>query len=74
MSVAKTILWYVQNVRTQADISHTVGTFRRLLRYHERYVGFFVVIVILAAVKPYLFALEHLFTAEVITQGNYNLL
>jgi ABC-type multidrug transport system fused ATPase/permease subunit len=78
MSVAKPILGYVENIRTQADISHTVSTFKRLLRYHERYVGFFVAIVILAAVKSYLFALEPLFTAEiideVITQGNYNLL
>ena len=78
MSVAKPILSYVKNIRTQADIPHTINAFKRLLKYHKRFVGFFAVIVILAAVKSYLFALEPLFTAEiidqVITQGNYNLL
>jgi ATP-binding cassette subfamily B protein/subfamily B ATP-binding cassette protein MsbA len=78
MSVAKPILNYVKNIRSQADIPHSVSTFKRLLKYHRRYVGFFAVIVILAAVKSYLFALEPLFTAEiideVITQGKYNLL
>lgn len=78
MSVARPILGYVKNIRTQADIPHTISTFKRLLKYHQRYVGFFAIIVILAAVKSYLFALEPLFTAEiidqVITQGKYNLL
>ena len=78
MSVARPILGYVEQIRTQPDIHHTVNMFRRLLKYHERYVGFFVVIVALAAVKSYLFALEPFFTAEiidqVITQGKYNLL
>ena len=77
MSVARPILSYVKNIRTQADIPHAINAFKRLLKYHERFVGFFVVIVILAAVKSYLFALEPLFTAEIIdhvmTQGNYNL-
>jgi len=78
MSVARPTLGYVEQIRTQPDIHHTVNMFRRLLRYHERYVGFFVGIVALAAVKSYLFALEPFFTAEiidqVITQGKYNLL
>jgi len=78
MSVAKPILSYVKNIPTEADIPHTVSMFKRLLKYHQRYIGFFAVVVILAGVKSYLFALEPLFTAEiideVITQGNYNLL
>ena len=78
MSVARPILGYVKNIRTQPDITHTITTFKRLLKYHKGYVGFFAVIVVLAAVKSYLFALEPLFTAEiidqVITQGKYNLL
>ena len=78
MSVARPILSYVKNIPTQADIPHTINAFKRLIKYHKRFAGFFALIVILAAVKSYLFTLEPLFTAEiidqVITQGNYNLL
>jgi ABC-type multidrug transport system fused ATPase/permease subunit len=78
MSVAKLTLEYVKTIKTTADFQRTITAFKRLLRYHKPYAAFFVVIVGLAALKSYLFALEPLFTAEiidqVITQGNYNLL
>jgi len=78
MSVAKPTLEYVKTIKTTADFQRTITAFKRLLRYHKPYAAFFAVIVGLAALKSYLFALEPLFTAEiidqVITQGNYNLL
>ena len=78
MSVAKPTLNYVKTIKTTADFQRTITAFKRLLRYHRPYAAFFAVIVGLSAVKSYLFALEPLYTAEiidkVITQGNYNLL
>jgi ABC-type multidrug transport system fused ATPase/permease subunit len=78
MSVAKPTLDYVRKIRTGADIPRTANTFKRLLNYHKRFVGFFTVIIIMVAVKSYLFALEPLYTAQiidqVITKGNYDLL
>jgi len=78
MSVAKPTLEYVRKIRTGADIPRTANTFKRLLKYHRRYVGVFIVIIIIVAVKSYLFSLEPLYTAQiidqVITQGHYDLL
>ena len=78
MSVAKPTLKYVKTIKTTADFQRTITAFKRLLRYHKPYAAFFAVIVGLSAAKSYLFALEPLYTAEiidqVITQGNYSLL
>jgi len=78
MSVAKPTLDYVKTIRTTPEFSKTTTAFKRLLRYQRPYALFFAFIVVLSAAKSYLFALEPLFTAEiidqVITQGNYNLL
>ena len=78
MSVAKPTLNYVNAIKTTADFPRTITALKRLLRYHRPYAAFFGVIVILSAVKSYFFALEPLYTAEiidqVITQGNYSLL
>jgi ABC-type multidrug transport system fused ATPase/permease subunit len=78
MSVAKPTLNYVKTIKTTADFQRTIAAFKRLLRYHRPYAAFFAVIVGLSAVKSYLFALEPLYTAEiidkVITQDNYSLL
>ena len=78
MSVAKPTLEYVKTIKTTADFQRTITAFKRLLRYHKPYAAFFAVIVGLSAAKSYFFALEPLYTAEiidqVITQGNYSLL
>jgi len=78
MSVAKPILDYVRTIRTQAEIRRSAGTFRRLLRYHRPYLYFFIVIIVLSVLRSYLFALEPLYTSQiidiVIIDGNYDLL
>jgi ATP-binding cassette subfamily B protein len=78
MSVAKPSLEYIKTIRMGSDLSRTVDAFKRLLGYHRRYFYFFALIVVMAAVKSYLFALEPLYTAEiidqVIVQGHYELL
>ena len=78
MSVAKPTLDYVKSIQTNADIAKTISAFKRLMQYHKPHAAFFAAIVGLSAVKSYFFALEPLYTAEIIdqvvTQGNYNLL
>jgi ATP-binding cassette subfamily B multidrug efflux pump len=73
MSVAKPILDYVKTIKTQAQILRSSSAFRRLLRYHKRYLHLIAVILGLAILASYLFTLEPLYTAQiidlVITQG-----
>jgi len=73
MSVAKPILDYVKTIKTQAELFRSTGTFKRLLRYHKRYLHFIILVLGLAVVAAYLFTLEPLYTAQiidlVITQG-----
>jgi ATP-binding cassette subfamily B protein len=78
MSVAKPILDYVKTIKTQAGFLGSTGTFRRLLKYHGPYLHFIAVALGLAVFSSYLFALEPLYTAQiidlVITQGQSELL
>jgi len=78
MSVAKPILEYVRTIRTQADIPGSAKTFKRLMKYHRRYIHFFVLIAALSVFRAYVFTLEPLYTAQIIDQviigGNYDLL
>jgi ATP-binding cassette subfamily B protein len=78
MSVAKPILDYIKTIKTQAQVLGSTGTFRRLLRYHRRHLHFIVLTVGMAILASYLFALEPLYTAQiidlVIDQGKSDLL
>jgi ATP-binding cassette subfamily B protein len=73
MSVAKPILDYVKTIKTEAELLGSKGTFRRLLKYHRRYLRLVILVFGLAIVAAYLFSLEPLYTAQiidvVITQG-----
>lgn len=57
---------YVKTVKTQAELSRSVGAFRRLLRYHKPYVYFFILIAALSVLRAYLFILEPLYTSQII--------
>jgi ABC-type multidrug transport system fused ATPase/permease subunit len=78
MSVAKPTIEYVKTIKTQADLSRSVGAFKRLLRYHKPYIYFLSAIVALSVLRAYLFILEPLYTAQiidnVIVDGKYELL
>ena len=78
MSVAKPIMEYVKTIRTQAELSRSVGAFKRLLRYHKPYAYFVSAIVALSVLRAYLFTLEPLYTAQIIDNvivgGKYELL
>lgn len=73
MSVAKPILEYIKTIKTQAGLLGSKGAFRRLLRYHKRYLHFIALVLGLTILGAYLFTLEPLYTAQiidlVITQG-----
>jgi len=78
MSVAKPIIEYVKTIKTQAELSRSVGAFKRLLRYHKPYTYFVFGIVALSVLRAYLFILEPLHTAQIIDNvivgGKYELL
>ena len=73
MSVAKPILDYINTIRTQAELFRSKGTFKRVLKYHRRYLPFIILTLGLTVSGAYLFTLEPLYTAQiidvVITQG-----
>jgi len=78
VSVAKPTLEYVKSLKTSRSLSQTTSAFVRLLGYHRGFIHYFVVIIAMAAVRSYVFALEPLYTAQIIDQvviqGNYDLL
>lgn len=66
MSVAKPILDYIKTIRTQAELFRSKGTFKRILKYHRRYLPFIILTLGLAVFGAYLFTLEPLYTAQII--------
>ncbi len=66
MSVAKPILEYVKTIKTQAEILRSTSAFKRLLRYHKPYAHLFIIITALSVLRSYLFALEPLYTSQII--------
>ncbi len=73
MSVAKPILDYVKTIKTESEIFRSTSLFKRIIKYHKRYLYLIVLILGLTVVASYLFTLEPLYTAQiidlVITQG-----
>jgi len=78
MSVAKPILEYIDTIKVGAEIVHSSNAFKRLLKYHKSYVHLFIAVGALSLLGSYLFALEPLYTAQIIdlliSKGNYQLL
>jgi ABC-type multidrug transport system fused ATPase/permease subunit len=78
MSVAKPVLEYASTIKTQADLTRSANAFKRILKYHKPFVHFIIFIVVLSILRSYLFALEPVYTAQIIDQvivaGNHELL
>ncbi len=66
MSTAKPILEYVRTIKTQAELSRSIGAFKRLLGYHKAYVYLIIPIVALSLLRSYLFTLEPIYTSQII--------
>lgn len=73
MSVAKPILDYVKTIKTESEIFRSTSLFKRIIKYHKRYLYLIALILGLTVVASYLFTLEPIYTAQiidlVITQG-----
>ena len=73
MSVAKPILDYVRTIKTESEIFRSTSAFKRIIKYHKRYLYLIALILGLTVVASYLFTLEPIYTAQiidlVITQG-----
>ena len=73
MSVAKPILDYVKTIKTESEIFRSTSAFKRIIKYHKRYLYLIALILGLTVVGSYLFTLEPIYTAQiidlVITQG-----
>ena len=73
MSVAKPILDYVKTIKTESEIFRSTSVFKRIIKYHKRYLYLIALILGLTVVGSYLFTLEPIYTAQiidlVITQG-----
>jgi ATP-binding cassette subfamily B protein len=68
MSVAKPVLAYANSIKTQAELSRSVETFKRLLKYQKKYIHFIIFIIILCILRSYLFTLEPLYTSQIIDE------
>ncbi len=78
MSIAKPLLDYARSLKPQKSFVESFSAFRRLLKYHRRYLWIILVIAILALIRSIMFAQEPLYTSliidRVIGQGNTDLL
>jgi len=78
VSVSKPILDYVKTIRTDTGLSRSVKMFRKLLHYHKPYAYVFAFVVVLSALRSYLFTLEPIYTSQIIDSvilgGRYELL
>jgi ABC-type multidrug transport system fused ATPase/permease subunit len=78
MSFAKPVLNYIDSLKPKKSFTQSVYAFKRLLRYHRKYVPFIATITVLAVLRSYLFTLEPMYTSliidKVIVAGNYDIL
>jgi len=78
MSFAKPVLNYIDSLKPKKSFTQSVYAFKRLLRYHRKYVPFIAAITVLAVLRSYLFTLEPMYTSliidKVIVGGNYDIL
>ncbi len=69
MSVAQQFLEYFKTIEEKPkDFFLTIKSFKKILRYHKPYIPLVVFIIILAALRSYLFLLEPMYTSQVIDQ------
>jgi ABC-type multidrug transport system fused ATPase/permease subunit len=66
------------SLKTKKSFTESISAFKRLVRYHRRYILYVVIITVLSVFRSYLFTLEPLYTSliidKVIIGGSYDLL
>jgi len=78
MSVEKPLLDYVNSLKPKKSFTESVTAFKRLIKYHRKYILLISVIVTLSFIRAYLFTLEPLYTSmiidDVIISGKHEML
>ncbi|MCJ7632342.1 ABC transporter ATP-binding protein/permease, partial [Candidatus Bathyarchaeota archaeon] len=66
MSVAKPLLEYVESIDVGRSIRGTGREFRSLLKYNRPYIHLCAILILLSALRAYLFTLEPIYTSQII--------
>ncbi|MEM3570246.1 MAG: ABC transporter ATP-binding protein [Thermoproteota archaeon] len=78
MSVEKPLLDYVNSLKPRKSFTESVAAFKRLIKYHKKYLSLIALIIALSFVRAYLFTLEPLYTSliidDVVISGKHELL
>jgi ABC-type multidrug transport system fused ATPase/permease subunit len=78
MSVEKPLLDYVNSLKPRKSFTESVTAFKRLIKYHKKYLSLIAIIVALSFIRAYLFTLEPLYTSliidDVVVSGKHELL
>ncbi|MEM3027055.1 MAG: ABC transporter ATP-binding protein, partial [Thermoproteota archaeon] len=78
MSIEKPLLDYVNSLKPRKSFTESVAAFKRLIKYHKKYLSLIALIVALSFVRAYLFTLEPLYTSliidDVVIRGKHELL
>ncbi|MEM3389588.1 MAG: ABC transporter ATP-binding protein [Thermoproteota archaeon] len=78
MSVEKPLLDYVNSLKPRKSFTESVAAFKRLVKYHKKYLSLIALIIALSFVRTYLFTLEPLYTSliidDVVISGKHELL
>ncbi len=78
MSVEKPLLDYVNSLKPKKSFTESITAFKRLIKYHRKYILLIGVIVVLSFIRAYLFTLEPLYTSmiidDVIISGKHEML
>ncbi|MGB9717470.1 MAG: ABC transporter ATP-binding protein [Thermoproteota archaeon] len=78
MSVEKPLLDYVNSLKPKKSFTESITAFKRLIKYHKKYLLLIAIVVALSFVRTYLFTLEPLYTSliidDVVVSGKHELL
>jgi len=78
MSVEKPLLDYVNSLKPKKSFTESIDAFKRLIKYHRKYLPLIIVVVVLSFLRTFLFTLEPLYTSliidDVIINGRHEML
>ncbi|MGC8832223.1 MAG: ABC transporter transmembrane domain-containing protein, partial [Thermoproteota archaeon] len=78
MSVEKPLLDYVNSLKPKKSFTESIDAFKRLIKYHRKYLLLIIIVVVLSFLRTYLFTLEPLYTSliidDVIIGGEHEML
>ncbi|MEM2088193.1 MAG: ABC transporter ATP-binding protein [Thermoproteota archaeon] len=66
MSVEKPLLDYVNSLKPRKSFTESVAAFKRLIKYHRKYLLLIIIVTALSFLRTYLFTLEPLYTSLII--------